>query len=101
MGIAERPAIVVTIPRYEVARDISPIIRERYPHLRRFIGVETEEEKRKYEALGMDAVLIQSIPKGLELAAAVLKNHDVDETAIGDWMRRHQEEVLEVEGAVL
>ena len=95
MQISERPTLVITIPRYEVSRDLSPIVRERYPGLTRFVAVDSDEEKARFDALGLHAVVDRSIPKGIDLAAAVLLAHGIDETKVSEWMRRQQEQALE------
>lgn len=99
LEIARRPSIVITIIRYEVSQSLTPIVRERYPHLTRFVAVDSEEEKARFEALCMQAVVNRSFPKGLELAAAVLKAHGIGEQKIQDWMRRQQDQALEATGA--
>jgi len=95
LELERRSTAVVAIPRYEVSAALTPVMRERYPHVVRFIAVDTEEERRQFEAIGMRAVISRSIPKGLELAAAVLAHHGVDERKIAAWMRREQDRALE------
>lgn len=92
--MGQRPSIVISIKRYEVSRDLTPILRERYPKLTRFIGVRDEEEKAQFEALGMRAVVLRSVPKGLDLAAVVLKAHGVDDEKVLAWMREQQDQAL-------
>lgn len=94
LGMAQRPTIVITIKRYEVSRDLTPILRERYPNLTRFIGIENEQERDQFENLGMRAIVLRSIPKGLDLAVAVLKHHQVGDQKIHAWMREQQEQAL-------
>jgi CPA2 family monovalent cation:H+ antiporter-2 len=95
MQMSQRPTVVVTIRRYEISRDLTPILRERYPQLTRFISVENDAERKQYEALGMQAIVTRSIPAGLDLAAAVLRVHGVDDHRIRAWMRRQQEQLLD------
>jgi len=97
MGVSERLTIVVTIPRYEIAREISPIVAERYPHLKRFISVANEEEKENYKKLGLTAIVSHSRPEGLDMAGAVLKDHGVSDEAIWNWMQRHQHQTISTE----
>jgi monovalent cation:proton antiporter-2 (CPA2) family protein len=92
--IAARPTIVITIVRYEVSRDLTPILQQRYPHLTRFIAVENDEDRDRFEALGMRAVVNRSHPRGLDLAAAVLDTHGVSAEKIHAWMLRQQEEAF-------
>jgi CPA2 family monovalent cation:H+ antiporter-2 len=96
--IAERPTIVITIVRYEISRELTPILQQRYPHLTRFIAVENDKDRERFEALGMRAVVNRSQPRGLDLAAAVLAAHGVSDDKIHAWMQRQQEELL-AEGA--
>ena len=43
----------------------------------------------------MRAVINRSTPRGLELAAAVLRAQGIDEDRIRAWMQRQQERALE------
>src|SRR5262249_20410958 len=95
LELESRSTVVVAIPRYEVSAALTPVMRQRYPHILRFIAVDSDEERQRFEAIGMRAVISRSIPKGLELAAAVLAHHGVDERKIAAWMRREQDRALE------
>jgi K+:H+ antiporter len=95
LGMAERSAVVVTIVRYDVSNALTPIMRDRYPSLIRFITVDSEEDRARFEALGMRPVVNRSVPRGLDLAAEVLRSQGVDETRIQAWMQRQQERALE------
>jgi CPA2 family monovalent cation:H+ antiporter-2 len=97
LRLGERPAVVVTIPRYEVSEALTPIMQERYPRLTRYVSVSTENEKPRFEALGMQAFVTRSVPHGLELAAAVLRDHGIDGDHVAAWMRQEQEQALEAE----
>jgi Kef-type K+ transport system membrane component KefB len=94
LRMAERTAVIVTLARYEVSAALTPLIRQRYPRVTRFIAVDTEGERQRYEALGMRVVVNRSVPRGLELAAAVLAAQGVDDERIYAWMRRQQERRL-------
>jgi monovalent cation:H+ antiporter-2, CPA2 family len=95
LAMAQRAAVVVTVIRYELSKALTPIVRDRYPDLIRFIAVDDDEERARFEALGMRAVVNRSTPRGLELAAAVLRVQGVEEERIGAWMQRQQERALE------
>jgi monovalent cation:H+ antiporter-2, CPA2 family len=95
LAMAERSAVVVTIVRYEVSNALTPIMRDRYPNLIRFIAVDSEADKARFEAIGMRPVVNRSVPRGLDLAAAVLRSQAVDEAKIQTWMQRQQERALE------
>jgi len=94
LRMAERAAVVVTLARYEVSAALTPLIRQRYPNVTRFIAIDAGEERQRYEALGMRVAVNHSVPRGLDLAAAVLASRGVDEARIGVWMRRQQERML-------
>lgn len=94
LEMAKRATIVFTIARYDISRELAPIVQERYPNLTRFVAVDDEEEKQKFEALGMKAIVTRSVPKGIALAAAVLQEHQVSGDKIEKWMRQVQEEAL-------
>jgi CPA2 family monovalent cation:H+ antiporter-2 len=95
MAYAARKAIVITNPRYEVAEAIKPIMQDRYPKLVRFIAVATDDDKARYEGIGLLPIVNRSFPRGIDLAAAVLRSQEIDEAKIQEWMRRQQERALQ------
>ena len=95
LAFADRKAAVVTIVRYEVSKALMPVMRDRYPNLTRFIAVDTDEDKTRFEAVGMHPVVNRSIPRGIDIAAAVLRSQHVDEAKIQVWMQRQQERALQ------
>ena len=101
LQIEQRMTLVITLARYEISQELTPILRDRYPHLKRFVAVDTAEEKARFDALGMKAVVTRSIPRGLDLAAAVLLDYGIDEQIVYDWMRRQQEQALETESGLM
>ena len=94
LAYGERKAIIITVVRYAVARSLTPTMHERYPNLPCFIAAETDEEKSRFEELGLRPIIDRSIPRGLDLAAAVLRYQDIDEAKIENWMRLRQERAL-------
>ncbi|PHN08235.1 cation:proton antiporter domain-containing protein [Flavilitoribacter nigricans] len=101
LALGDRNAIVVTIVRYEISEALKPIMQTRYPELIRFIPVEDEDEKTRFEAVGMHAVVNRSFPRGLDLAAEVLRAQDIEWEKIQSWMQRQQERALPAEDLVL
>jgi CPA2 family monovalent cation:H+ antiporter-2 len=95
LAMAARSAVVVTVIRYEVSNALTPIMRDRYPNLIRFIAVDSDEDRARFEAIGMRAVVNRSTPRGLDLAAAVLRAEGIDEDRIRAWMQRQQERALD------
>ncbi len=95
LGYAEREAIVITIAHYEVAAALTPTMHERYPDLPCFVAVDSEADKVRYKQLGLRPIVDRSRPRGLDLAAAVLRHQHVEEPKIEAWMRRQQERAFQ------
>lgn len=93
-AISARSAIVVTVIRYELSRALMPIMHERYPNLIRFVTVENEAERERFAEVGMRPVVDRTVPRGLDLAAEVLRSQGIDEEAIRFWIQRRQERAL-------
>ena len=72
-----------------------PIMRDRYPNLVRFIAVDTEEDEKRFEAVGMRPVVNRSVPRGIDTAAAVLRSRHVEESKIQAWVQRQHERALQ------
>ena len=56
--------------------------------------MDDDQDRARFEALGMRAVINRSTPRGLDLAAAVLRAQGIDEDRIRAWMQRQQERAL-------
>ncbi len=100
LAFTEREAVVVTIVRHEVSRALKPIVSDRYPNLTRFIAVDTDKDKVQFESFGMRAVVNRSVPRGIDLAAEVLRHQHVDEARIQAWLLRQHERALQVSAAL-
>jgi len=87
--------IVITFADYEIARQLAPIVLERYPDLNLMVSVSNDTEYSSFNALGMNAVVENSFPKGLDMAAAVLVEHEIDKEKINKWMKRQQNHELD------
>ena len=97
-ALSERAAIVVTVVRYELSKALEPIMHDRYPNLTRFVVVDSEEDKERFKAAGMRPIVNRSVPRGLDLAVAVLRSQHVDDDKIAAWARRRQERALQAHG---
>lgn len=93
--MSQTKAIVITFINYAVASQLAPIVLQRHPGLRLMISVDTEEQKMQFDALGMVAIIERSFPDGLDTAAAVLYEHDIDEQKIQQWLERQQDKELD------
>ncbi|MCK5903519.1 MAG: cation:proton antiporter [Cocleimonas sp.] len=85
---------VVTFNNYQIAKELAPIVKARYPNLSLFISVTNRKEKEQFTALGMQAVIGQSFPHGLDIASKILGTYGIDDATVNDWMQRQQENEL-------
>ena len=104
--IASAHTVVITELDFEVIKEVETIARSRYPDLLRYIPIDDEKDRAQYEELGINAILDRGFPKGLLVAAAVLRAQNIDEDKISNWMKRQQsralderEEVADLSGA--
>ena len=86
--------VAVTFADYEIASQLAPIVRERYPGLGLMVAVGNEADTRRFDAPGIQAVAQQGFPRGPDMAAAVLDAHHVGKGRIHDWMARLQAQEL-------
>lgn len=94
IDISRAKSAVVTIVRYDVSRDLTPILKQRYPDLKRFISLNNENDRDKFEQLGMIPVIEHSHPKGIDMAAQVLESQNISNEKINIWMQLEQEHYL-------
>jgi len=87
--------IVITFANYEIASQLAPIVLERYEDLKLMVSVSNEQEKEKFDALGMQAVVEHSFPRGLDMAVAVSAVHEIEKSRISRWMKQQQDRELE------
>jgi CPA2 family monovalent cation:H+ antiporter-2 len=97
LGGVNAQAVVIGKPRYEVSAALAPIMRERYPHLRRYVAVETRETLEQHVALGMRAFLTHTEPRGVELVSELLRSLGVADSQIAAWMRSIEPEHFLIE----
>ncbi|MEP2722987.1 cation:proton antiporter [Roseibium sp.] len=97
LGAWNRRINVITAPRWSVLAELVPIALERYPEMKRFALVRDAAEAELAIPLKIIPVIDISHPPGLDLAAAVLHELDVDSAAVGLWMRQMQERTLSSE----
>lgn len=95
LGAPRARALAVSNARYEVSVEVSPFVREQFPNLARFVAVDDDEDAERHRAIGMEAVVNRSKPRGLDFAAAVLRFLEVPNEQIGRWMRDEQRRLFE------
>jgi len=87
--------VVITFADYDIASQLAPIVLERYPDLKLMVSVDNDQEKEKFDALGMQAIVENSFPRGLDIAAVVSAVHNIEASKINKWMKRQQEKKLD------
>lgn len=85
-GAANPRALVLGQSRYDTSKALTPIIRQRFPHVVRFVAVDNVSEYVRHNRLGMRAHLLDDQPEGIELAVDVLRHCDVGEEEIQNWV---------------
>ena len=89
-----RRVSALTEPSYETVSELAPIALRRYPHLKGFAVVGDAAEADRFRELGLQAVVDRSVPPGLDLAAAVLRELGLEAASIETWMRQQQERMF-------
>jgi CPA2 family monovalent cation:H+ antiporter-2 len=93
--MAHAKIVAITFADYNIASQLAPIVIERYPELTLMISVKNEVDKARFDALGMQAVIQHSFPKGLDMAVAVLDSQGVNKKKQHGWMKRQQIQELD------
>ncbi len=90
----------LTAVSYETVKDLSPIIRQRYPELLRYAVVTTGTEAARFHALGVRAIIGKDAPE-LHLAAEVLGALGVALPEVTSWLEKQRERRSGAAGAAL
>ena len=90
-----RKVSVLTAPRMDVVSDNSPVAAAQYPNLRRIAVAADETEARRFQELGIKAVIERGAPKGRDIAAVVLVELGCDPTRITQWSQQVSDRELE------
>ncbi len=88
---AQAKTIVITFSDYRIAKELAPIVKQRYPNLSLLVSVKNDMEREQFLALGMHPILEQSFPRGLDTAVSVLNQYGIDKEQQKKWMQRQQE----------
>jgi CPA2 family monovalent cation:H+ antiporter-2 len=91
LAMHDRKIAIITAPDIDVSRELTPLAARAFPHLRRFAVVATSAERDAFEAAGIAAVIDDGVPPGLDIAAIVLRELGIDETAVREWAQAEQE----------
>jgi CPA2 family monovalent cation:H+ antiporter-2 len=95
INMSQADMIIITFANYNIAKELAPIVLNNYQSLTLIISVKTKSDKKRFEALGMQAVVQHSFPKGLDIAAAVLQQQQVPKQKIQHWMQSQQSQELD------
>ena len=93
--LSHADTVVITFADYNLASQLTPLVQERYPELHLMVAVDNETDRVRFAALGMQAVVQHSYPRGLDMAAVVLEQYQVGKKRILKWMQRQQSLELE------
>ena len=91
LGVTRAQALALAQSRYEISREVTPYMRETHPGLARFVAVESEAERARHAALGMNAVVVRGRPEGIDFATALLRFAGIEPERIAAWIARVNE----------
>ena len=80
--------------RYQVAKDISPIVKKLYPDLKRYVAVDDSSEGVRFATLGLIPFHNRGAPPGLEMACFILRELEQNEDKINQWIDEEQTSYL-------
>ena len=80
-------AVVVGAPNYVVAANLTPMVAREYPNTLRFVSLPDQETREKFSELGFRAWLSKTSPAGVEMVADLLRQLEVEETKVSDWLK--------------
>ena len=86
IGITHARALALAAPRIEVSRELTPVVRERYPELSRFVALPSEGERGAFESLGIHVSVNRGDPHGVEFATALLRDAGIGDASIAEWL---------------
>ena len=90
LDVRSARAICVAAPRFDVARNVAPIIDKLYPKLSRYVAVGDSSEGVRFSSLGLKPFHSHGTPPGLEMTCHVLRQFEIGEEQINDWVADEQ-----------
>lgn len=87
--------VVNTMPHYATSEKLTRSVNDRFPGLKRFASVNDEDQVNAFASIGVTAVADNSLPPGLDLAAAVLKSEGIADEKVSNWLYRQHLRALE------
>ena len=92
IGGSKARATVIGYPRYEVSRDLTPIVRERFPDMTRYVALPDASDVPRFKALGIRAHCNIGQPEGIELVTDLLNGLGIDPDKISEWIEDQVDE---------
>jgi len=89
LGAERARAICTASPSYEISKEISPVVQQLYPRLKRYVAVNDSDEAQRFMALGTIPFHNKGAPPGLEMACFLLGEFGISDSAVEDF---HEEE---------
>jgi len=87
IGASNARALVIGQPRYSVSAQITPIVRERFADMQRFVALEDQADVGRFESLGIRSFHIMADPPGIEMVADLLRELGVEDEKLIEWMK--------------
>jgi hypothetical protein len=85
IGADKARAIVVTSARFDISEAVTPTVRERYPHLARYVSAVSEAEAVAHAQLGMRPVVDNGALPGLMLAKSLMRFAGAPDEDVEAW----------------
>ena len=101
LGAGKASAFCAAVAIYDLAIEVTPMIKKLWPNLRRYVAVSDSAEAVKYAALGLKPFNNRGAPPGLEMACHLLGEFGIKEDIILEWSEEEQGEFLKSQGAIL
>lgn len=96
LGADRAKAICTASPSYEISKEISPVVQQLYPRLKRYVAVNDSDEAQRFMALGTVPFHNKGAPPGLEMACFLLSEFGISAAAIEDFHEEEHGAYLEV-----
>ena len=90
LALHARKIVIITTPDIAVSRELTPIAARAYPRLKRFVAVSGADERDAFAEAGLTAIIDGGAPPGLDIAAAVLRELGIDDSAVRQWAKAEQ-----------
>jgi Kef-type K+ transport system membrane component KefB len=96
LNVRDTKAMCISAPRYDISKQMTPVIRKMYPNLKSYVAVSDSDEAQKFSALGAIPFPRNGAPPGLEMACFILAQFGLPSTQIEQWQEDEQSSYLEV-----